>query len=123
MGSHHRRCVARTAVRPGNANQPGSRGEPSYWLIAPARSEEWGSIPRPAGTARLGRRRAAALKEAGLIYSSSGPDEVHVSDDVRFSLRYSDDDHIARELGEPPLPARAAIGPARDDSAGPGARE
>jgi len=44
----------------------------------------------------------AALKETGLIYSSTGPHRVHVSDDVRFSLRYSDDDHIARELGEPP---------------------
>ena len=36
MGSHHRRCVARTAARPGNANRPESRDEPmSYWLIAP----------------------------------------------------------------------------------------
>jgi hypothetical protein len=42
----------------------------------------------------------AALKEIGLIYSISGPHRVHVSDDVRFSLRYSDDGHIARELGE-----------------------
>jgi hypothetical protein len=32
----------------------------------------------------------------GLIYSISGPDEVQVSDDVKFSLRYSGDDHIAR---------------------------
>jgi hypothetical protein len=51
------------------------------------------------------------LKETGLIYSS-GLDEVHVSDDVRFSLRYTDDDHIARELGPlhqaVPCPARAA---------------
>ncbi len=65
----------------------------------------------------------AALKETGLIYSDSGPDEVHVSDDVRFSLRYSDDDHIARELGEPPLHAQAVIPPARADGAGPEARE
>jgi len=43
-----------------------------------------------------------ALKETGLIYSSNGPHQVHVSDDVRFSLRYSDDEHIARELGELP---------------------
>jgi hypothetical protein len=44
----------------------------------------------------------AALKQVGLIYSSTGPDEVHVSDDVLFSLRYRDAGHIARELGEPP---------------------
>ena len=61
----------------------------------------------------------AALRETGLIYSISGPDEVHVSDDVRFSLRYSDDDHIARELGEPP-PAQAVIPPA--PAGGPGRR-
>jgi len=50
------------------------------------------------------------LKETGLIYSSTGPHQVHihVSDDVRFSLRYSDDDPIARELGEP----TAAVGDA-----------
>ena len=29
-----------------------------------------------------------ALKQTGLIYSSTGPHQVHVSDDVRFSLRY-----------------------------------
>ena len=39
-------------------------------------------------------------KETGLIYSINGPGQVHVSDDVKFSLRYSDDDHIARELCE-----------------------
>jgi len=44
----------------------------------------------------------AALKQAGLIYSTTGPDEVHISEDVLFSLRYSGDGHIARELGEPP---------------------
>lgn len=65
----------------------------------------------------------AALKEAGLIYSRSGPDEVHVSDDVRFSLRYTDDDPIARELGEPPLPAPAVTPPARAGGAGPEAGE
>lgn len=42
------------------------------------------------------------LKETGLIYSSNGPLRVHVSDDVKFSLRYSDDSDLARELGEPP---------------------
>src|SRR5260370_2935752 len=65
----------------------------------------------------------AALRETGLIYSSTGPDEVHVSDDVRFSLRYSHDDHIARELGEPPPPAQAVItrpGPAGPDPRPPG---
>jgi hypothetical protein len=51
----------------------------------------------------------AALKEAGLIYSSSGPDEVHVSDD----------DHIARELGEPEPLYQAAPYPARAVEAGP----
>lgn len=59
-----------------------------------------------------GKAAEATLKETGLIYSSSGLDEVHVSDDVRFSLRYSDDDHIARELGPlyqaAPRPAPAA---------------
>jgi len=49
----------------------------------------------------------AVLKETGLIYSSTGPHRVHVSDDVRFSLRYSDDGHIARELGELPAPGGA----------------
>jgi hypothetical protein len=47
--------------------------------------------------------RAAAQtapKESGLIYSCNGPRRVHESDDVRFSLRYSGDGHIARELGE-----------------------
>jgi hypothetical protein len=52
----------------------------------------------------------ATLKETGLIYSSSGLDEVHVSDDVRFSLRYSDDDHIARELGRCTRPLHAGPG-------------
>jgi hypothetical protein len=61
----------------------------------------------------------AALKEAGLIYSSSGPDEAHVSDDVLFSLRYRDDDHIARELGEPGPLHQAAPYPARAAEAGP----
>ena len=61
----------------------------------------------------------AALKQAGLIYSRSGPYEVHVSDDVRFSLRYSDDDHIARELGEPPALNRPWAAPGPDGQAGP----
>lgn len=30
-----------------------------------------------------------ALKETGLIYSINGPDQVHISGDVKFSLRYS----------------------------------
>ena len=82
-----------------------------------AAGQKWQSDAYPGLRARPGWTAAeAALKEAGLIYSSSGPDEVHVSDDVRFSLRYSDDDHIARELGEPeplyqaaPYPARAVV--------------
>ena len=55
----------------------------------------------------------AALKQAGLIYSTTGPDEVHISEDVLFSLRYSGDGHIARELGEPPSagPAHNISGP------------
>jgi hypothetical protein len=36
-----------------------------------------------------------------LIYSITGQGQVHVSDDVRFSLRYSADVHITHELGEP----------------------
>jgi hypothetical protein len=69
-----------------------------------ASTDPYFAHPRdPAGkaaTENLWAAAEAALKQAGLIYSSTGPDEVHVSDDVRFSLRYSDDDHIARELGE-----------------------
>jgi hypothetical protein len=42
-----------------------------------------------------------ALKETGLLYTDNGPHRVHLSDDVKFSLRYSDDRHIADELGEP----------------------
>ncbi len=49
-----------------------------------------------------------ALKETGLIYSSNAPDHVHISDDVKFSLRYSDDSDLARELGEPPAPGGAS---------------
>ena len=67
-----------------------------------------------------GKAAEATLMETGLIYSSSGLEEVHVSDDVRFSLRYSDDDHIARELG--PL-HQAAPCPARAAEAGPDTRE
>jgi hypothetical protein len=52
-----------------------------------------------------------ALKETGLIYSSNGPHRVHVSDDVKFSLRYSDDSDIARELGEPPAAAPSGTSP------------
>jgi len=36
------------------------------------------------------------------IYSITGQGQVHVSDDVRFSLHYSADDQITHELGEPP---------------------
>jgi hypothetical protein len=67
-----------------------------------------------------GKAAEATLKETGLIYISSGLDEVHVSNDGRFSLRYSDDDHIARELG--PL-HQAAPCPARAAEAGPDTRE
>jgi hypothetical protein len=62
----------------------------------------------------------AALKQAGLIYSRSAPYEVDVDDDVRFSLRYTNDDHIARELGEPPpLSQPWPHPPAPDGQAGP----
>jgi hypothetical protein len=92
-------------------------------LAALAVGQKWQSDTYAGLRARPGWAAAeAALKEAGLIYSSSGPDEVHVSDDVRFSLRYRDDDHIARELGEPPLPAQAVIPPARPGRAGAGRR-
>jgi hypothetical protein len=63
------------------------------------------------------------LKETGLFYSINGPDEVHVGDDVKFSLRYSDDGHIARELGEPPPLDQATTYPARGAEARPGTRE
>lgn len=63
------------------------------------------------------------LKETGLIYGINGPDEVHVGDDVKFSLRYSDNDHIARELGEPPPLDQATTYPARGAEARAGARE
>jgi hypothetical protein len=61
-------------------------------------SGEFGGRTHGARKNPAGKAAEATLKETGLIYSS-GLDEVHVSDDVRFSLRYSDDDHIARELG------------------------
>jgi len=93
-------------------------------LAALAAGQKWQGGNYPGLRAQPGWAAAeAALRETGLIYSISGPDEVHVSDDVRFSLRYSDDDHIARELGEPPLPAQAVIPPARAGGAGPEARE
>lgn len=57
-----------------------------------------------------GKAAEATLKETGLIYSSSGLDEVHVSDD----------DHLARELGPP---HQAAPCPARAAAAGPDTRE
>ena len=64
------------------------------------------------GRIRLGKAAEATLNQTGLIYNSNGLDEVHVSDDLRFSLRYSDDDHITREFGPlhqaAPCPARAA---------------
>jgi hypothetical protein len=71
-------------------------------LAALAVGQKWQGSNYPGLRAQPGWAVAeAALKQTGLIYSDSGPGEVHVSDDVRFSLRYSDDDHIARELGEP----------------------
>lgn len=74
------------------------------WLRHPRRG------PGPAGLrAQPGWADAeTALKETGLIYSSNGPHQVHVSDDVKFSLRYSDDSDIARELGEPPAASGGA---------------
>ena len=41
----------------------------------------------------------------------------------KFSLRYSDDGHIARELGEPPPLDQATTYPARGAEARPGTRE
>jgi hypothetical protein len=93
-------------------------------LAALAAGQKWQGGNYPGLRTRPGWAAAeAALKETGLIYSRGGPDEVHVSDDVRFSLRYSDDDLIPRELDEPPLPAQAVIPPARAGGAGPEARE
>ncbi len=92
-------------------------------LAALAVGQKWQGGTYAGLRARPGWAAAeAALKETGLIYSISGPDEVHVSDDVRFSLRYSDDDHIARELGEPPPLDQAATHPAWDARPGPGSR-
>jgi len=101
-------------------------------------SGEFGGRTHGARKNPAGKAAEATLMETGLIYSSSGLEEVHVSDDVRFSLRYSDDDHIARELGPlhqaAPCPARAGpdireraprpgrrppSGPAQAQSAGP----
>ena len=70
-------------------------------------SGEFGGRTHGARKNPAGKAAEATLKETGLIYSSSSLDEVHVSDDVRFSLRYSDDDHMARELADP---ARPVIG-------------
>jgi hypothetical protein len=89
-------------------------------IAALAAGQKWQSDAYPGLRARPGWTAAeAALKEAGLIYSSSGRDEVHVSDDVLFSLRYRDDGHIARELGEPGPLYQAAPYPARAAGAGP----
>jgi hypothetical protein len=58
-----------------------------------------------------------------MIYTINGPGQVHLSDDVKFGLRYSDDDHTARELGEPPPLDQAATHPATAAGAGPDTRE
>jgi hypothetical protein len=93
-------------------------------LAALAAGQKWQGGNYPGLRSRPGWAAAeAALKQAGLIYSTTGPDEVYVSDDVKFSLRYSDDSHIARELGEPPPLNQAAIDPARGGRDGPAARE
>jgi hypothetical protein len=82
-------------------------------LAALAVGQKWQGGNYPGLRTRPGWAAAeAALKQAGLIYSSGGPDEVRVSDDVNFSLHYRDDDHIARELGEPPPLHPAATHPA-----------
>lgn len=93
-------------------------------LAALAAGQQWQSDAYAGLRAQPGWGAAeAALKQAGLICSITGPGQVHVSDDVKFSLRYSDDDHIARELGEPPSLDRAATYPARGCQAGPEAHE
>ncbi len=83
-------------------------------LAALAAGQKWQGGNYPGLRAQPGWAAAeAALKETGLIYSRSGPDEVHVSDDVRFSLRYSDDAHMAgpdrRPASEHPGPGRHAL--------------
>lgn len=51
-----------------------------------------------------------ALKQAGVVHSCNGPYHARVSKDVRFSLRYGDDKHIAAERGETGLqPASPAV--------------
>ena len=93
-------------------------------LAALAIGQKWQGGDYPGLRARPGWAAAeAALKETDLIYSDSSPHEVHVSNDVMFSLRYWDDGYIARELGEPQFPAEADIPPAPADWAGPEARE
>jgi hypothetical protein len=93
-------------------------------LAALAAGQEWQSDAYPGLRIQPGWAAAeAALKQTGLIYSITGPGQVHVSDDVKFSLRYSGDDHIARELGEPPPLDQTAAHPAPAAGAGPEARE
>ncbi len=93
-------------------------------LAGLAAGQEWQSNAYAGLRAQPGWDAAeAALKQTGLIYSINGPGQVHVSDDVKFSLRYSDDDHIARELCEPPTLNQAATHPARGGQAGPDTHE
>jgi hypothetical protein len=63
---------------------------------------------------------AAELARRGWVLTG-GPHRSHVGDAVKFSLRYSDE-HVARELGEPPPLDQAATRLARGARPGPGAR-
>lgn len=83
------------------------------WLPGGTRLVVWptATISSPPRPSRPARSASPAARTSTSRPSSSQravdderrrPHQVHVSDDVRFSLRYRDDDHIARELGEPP---------------------
>jgi hypothetical protein len=73
-------------------------------------------------SAWLGRRRGGAQANRPDL-QHTGQDQIHISDEVKFSLRYGDDDRIARELGELPALNQAVTRPVRGDQAGPDTRE
>jgi len=94
MHAHPRRTGGRTAKRVLTA-EPAAGGQVQAGL-----GSLTGGLPSITG-------RAAAettLQAAGLLcaYADARPHRADVSDDVKFSLRYCDNTHIARELGEDP---------------------
>ena len=92
--------------------------------ISPAPPSSTTTCPRPgcrakrhlrrsAGTARLGRRRNRTPGNPACPTASTARTKSTSATTTKFSLRYSDDGHIARELGEPPSagPAHNISGP------------